>query len=73
MDYIPLTKASQFHITHPDNAKINKVKQGIGIMKKYLCIYISVFLLLNIVGCGTKGPLYIPEKKYPQDTTPEKK
>ena len=73
MDYIPLTKASQFHITHPDNAKITKVKQGIDIMKKYLCIYISVFLLLNLVGCGTKGPLYIPEKKYPQDTTPEKK
>ncbi|MGI9130727.1 MAG: lipoprotein, partial [Candidatus Methylopumilus sp.] len=23
--------------------------------------------------CGTKGPLYIPEKKYPQNTTPEKK
>ena len=73
MDYIPLTKTSQFHITDPDNAKINKVKQGIDIMKKYLCIYISVFLLLNLVGCGTKGPLYIPEKKYPQDTTPEKK
>jgi predicted small lipoprotein YifL len=37
-------------------------------MKKYLCIYISVFLLLNSVGCGTKGRLYMPdhpEVKYP--------
>ena len=42
-------------------------------MKKYLCFYISIFLLLNLVGCGTKGGLYIPEKKYPQDTAPEKK
>jgi len=42
-------------------------------MKKYLCIYISVFLLLNLVGCGTKGPLYIPEQKYPQNTALEKK
>ena len=39
-------------------------------MKKYLCIYVSVFLLLNLVGCGNKGYLYIPEKRYPQDTTP---
>jgi len=42
-------------------------------MKKYLCIYISAFFLLNLIGCGTKGPLYIPEEKYPQDTAPEKK
>ncbi len=39
-------------------------------MKKYLCIYITIYLLLNLVGCGTKGSLYIPEKKYPQNTTP---
>ncbi len=39
-------------------------------MKKYLCIYISAFLLLTLLGCGTKGPLYIPEQKYPQDTKP---
>ncbi|MEY4454302.1 MAG: hypothetical protein RI951_896, partial [Pseudomonadota bacterium] len=58
------------HITHQDNAKITQIKKGIGIMKKYLCIYISAFLVLNLVGCGTKGSLYIPEKKYPQNTTP---
>ncbi len=42
-------------------------------MKKYLCIYLSACLLLISVGCGTKGPLYIPEQKYPQETAPEKK
>ena len=73
MDYLSITQTAQFHITLPDNAKINKVKKGIDIMKKYLCIYISALLLLNLVGCGTKGGLYIPEKKYPQDTAPEKK
>jgi predicted small lipoprotein YifL len=39
-------------------------------MKKYLCIYVSALLLSNLVGCGTKGPLYIPEQKYPQNTAP---
>ncbi|MES2013722.1 MAG: lipoprotein, partial [Pseudomonadota bacterium] len=23
-------------------------------------------------GCGTKGPLYIPERQYPQDTPAKK-
>ncbi len=23
---------------------------------------------LGLTGCGTKGPLYIPEQRYPQDT-----
>ena len=70
MDYIPLTSAPQFHITHQDNAKISQIKKGISIMKKYVCVYISAFLLLNLVSCGTKGPLYIPEQKYPQNTPP---
>ncbi len=39
-------------------------------MKKYVCIYISAFLLLNLVVCGTKGPLYIAEQRYPQNTAP---
>lgn len=29
---------------------------------------LSCFLL---VACGIKGPLYIPERQYPQDQTPE--
>ena len=45
-------------------------------MKKYLCIYISAFLLLNLSGCGTKGELYMPdhpEIKYPGDMDKTKK
>ena len=34
-------------------------------MKIYYIFYLLVIsLLLN--SCGTKGPLYIPEEKYPQ-------
>ena len=33
-------------------------------MKKYYFLICVYFLLL--VGCGTKGELYIPEEKYPQ-------
>jgi predicted small lipoprotein YifL len=33
---------------------------------------IDILLLLSVCfalyGCGTKGPLYIPEQQYPQDT-----
>ncbi len=32
-------------------------------MTKALCL-LSVCMALN--GCGTKGPLYIPERQYPQ-------
>ncbi|TFW72607.1 hypothetical protein C3Y98_03110 [Methylotenera oryzisoli] len=34
-----------------------------------------IFLLIlssALSACGTKGPLYIPEKAYPQPTTPSK-
>ena len=33
-------------------------------MKKYS--FLICFYLLLLVGCGTKGELYIPEEKYPQ-------
>ena len=29
--------------------------------------YLSLLLML-LSACGTKGPLYIPEQQYPQDT-----
>lgn len=38
-------------------------------MKKntaHLLIFFTLLIVLN--SCGTKGPLYIPEKQYPQDT-----
>ena len=34
-------------------------------MKIYYIFYLLVISLL-INSCGTKGPLYIPEEKYPQ-------
>ena len=35
-------------------------------MKKLIYICLSVIIFIS--GCGTKGPLYIPEEKYPQDS-----
>ena len=35
-------------------------------MKKL--IYICLLAIIFTSGCGTKGPLYIPEEKYPQDS-----
>ena len=35
-------------------------------MKKLIYIYLSAIIFIS--GCGTKGPLYIPEEKYPQDS-----
>jgi predicted small lipoprotein YifL len=37
--------------------------------KGNLAIFLAVFGLiscLSLAGCGTKGPLYIPEQRYPQ-------
>lgn len=31
-------------------------------------IYLFLILLMLLNSCGTKGPLYIPEKQYPQET-----
>jgi predicted small lipoprotein YifL len=30
---------------------------------------ISVLLAMSLVSCGVKAPLYLPEKKYPQDAS----
>ena len=35
-------------------------------MKKIIYIYLLAIIFMS--GCGTKGPLYIPEEKYPQDS-----
>jgi|TARA_B100001173_G_C15520012_1_gene350882 predicted small lipoprotein YifL len=34
-------------------------------MKIYTVIYL-LFISILLNSCGTKGPLYIPEEKYPQ-------
>jgi len=31
---------------------------------------LSILLCLLVTACGTKGPLYIPERQYPQDSQP---
>jgi len=36
-------------------------------MSKY---FLAIFMLISyalLTGCGTKGPLYIPEQRYPQE------
>lgn len=32
-------------------------------------VLVAVLLSLILSACGIKGPLYIPEKKYPQNTS----
>ncbi len=32
------------------------------------CILLYAFICFALSSCGTKGPLYIPEQQYPQDT-----
>lgn len=29
---------------------------------------LAVAISSTLIGCGTKGPLYIPEQRYPQET-----
>lgn len=29
-------------------------------------ILLTILLCLTLTACGSKGPLYIPEKQYPQ-------
>jgi predicted small lipoprotein YifL len=33
---------------------------------KIVRIFFVFITYLTLVGCGTKGPLYIPEQRYPQ-------
>ena len=40
-------------------------------MAKSLFITILVLCYTAITGCGTTGPLYIPEQRYPQQTQEE--
>jgi predicted small lipoprotein YifL len=39
------------------------------IMQRFLLKCLSLALLTTTLSaCGTKGPLYIPEQRYPQET-----
>lgn len=33
--------------------------------------FIFLLFCLTITACGTKGELYIPEQRYPQDPAPQ--
>jgi predicted small lipoprotein YifL len=40
------------------------------IMKtKIVRLFLLAAICCMLNGCGTKGPLYIPEQQYPQDTS----
>lgn len=43
----------------------------IAMHSPYLSIFFGLFLLAcgMLTACGTKGPLYIPEQRYPQAAT----
>lgn len=40
-------------------------------MQKTLLSALLLFIYLGITACGTTGPLYIPEQRYPQETPAE--
>jgi len=42
-------------------------------MPRYFFTIFALCCCSFLVGCGTKGPLYIPEQRYPQgaEKTPE--
>lgn len=40
-------------------------------MRKTLIYSLLIAAYSAIYGCGTTGPLYIPEQRYPQDVKPE--
>lgn len=31
-------------------------------------VLLGILICLTIAACGTKGPLYIPEQRYPQES-----
>ncbi|NOT65756.1 MAG: lipoprotein [Methylotenera sp.] len=35
-------------------------------------LFFLAVICCTLSGCGTKGPLYIPEQQYPQDTSTSK-
>ena len=31
-------------------------------------VFLGILICLTLTACGTKGPLYIPEQRYPQES-----
>jgi predicted small lipoprotein YifL len=41
-----------------------------GVMQKIgVTLLLAMLVFCALSGCGTKGPLYLPERQYPQPTT----
>lgn len=40
-------------------------------MSKTFLSFLMLISYVLLVGCGTQGPLYIPEQRYPQKTQDE--
>ncbi len=40
---------------------------GFVTAKKYIALVCLCLMIGALTGCGTKGPLYIPEREYPQN------
>ena len=41
-------------------------------MLRTVHILLACVAYLALIGCGTKGPLYIPEQRYPQKESSQK-
>ena len=48
---------------------ISGFNRGLKVSKLIIALLWSLVLTLAISACGIKGPLYIPEKKYPQNVS----
>lgn len=40
-------------------------------IKSMLSVVMLCLIGIMLTSCGTKGPLYIPEQRYPQVATPQ--
>ena len=60
----------QFAICNDKIAYLNIVARiAMPTTKLYISLVFLCFANIVLSGCGTKGPLYIPEQRYPQAAT----
>lgn len=48
------------------------MQSNVIMKEKIVRIFLLAAICYALNGCGTKGPLYIPEQQYPQDTSTSK-
>lgn len=49
--------------------RLNFMQSNVIMKEKIVHIFLLAAICCALNGCGTKGPLYIPEQQYPQDTS----